>query len=243
MAHIIDANIKADLQVFKSNELANAAATYLYEKITDVISKKGLCRIALSGGSTPIVAFGLLAKTNIEWDKLQIFFADERCVPPSHEDSNYFMLTNTLLKAPIPEQNVFRFKAELEPKEAATEYSQTIEKTFGTKNPVFDIVQLGMGDDGHTASLFPNTTALEAVGIAVENHLPQKDTWRLTLTKNTINNADHVVFLVGGKGKSKVLKNVLTGEYIPKELPTQLIKAKNRVVFLLDEEAAELSIK
>lgn len=239
----ISGNIQATAQVFKADELANAAATYLYEKINEIITKKGVCRIALSGGSTPIIAFGLLSKTSLPWDKLQIFFADERCVPPDHKDSNYQMLTETLLQAPIPASNVFRFKAELDPPEAAKQYTQTIKDVFGTDKPVFDIVQLGMGDDGHTASLFPNTAALEVSGgIAIENHVPQKDTWRLTLTKDTINNADHIVFLIGGTGKAQVLKDVLFGDKKPKELPTQLINSANPAVFLLDEEAAKLVV-
>ena len=231
-----------DLKVFKAEELANAAAAYLYEKITATISRKGNCNIAISGGSTPWVAFGLLAKTHIDWDKLHLFFVDERTVPVDSPDSSYGTLMKNSLSEVIPATNIHRYKGEINPAQAAADYSDEIKAHFGTDEPVFDIIHLGMGDDGHTASLFPDTAGLDQGGIAIANHVPKLDTWRLTLTRDTINRADHVVFILGGAGKAQVLKDVLYGPYVPSTLPIQLIQPMSTPVFLADEAATGLIV-
>ena len=231
-----------DLKVFKANELAHAAAAYLYEQITATIKRRGICNIALSGGSTPWAAFGILAKTHMDWDKLHVFFVDERCVPPTHPDSNYAMLTQTLQQAPIPATNIHRFRGEDDPTQAAEVYSQAIADHFAAATPAFDIIHLGMGEDGHTASLFPDTTGLHQDAVAIANHVPKLDAWRLTLTQATINRADQVVFILGGAGKAQVLKDALYGPYVPSLLPIQLIQPARTPVFLADEEATSLIV-
>jgi 6-phosphogluconolactonase len=180
----------------------------------------------------------------VPWDKLQLFWVDERCVPPTHPESNYGVCRDLLLtKVPIPEANVFRMEGELDPEEAASRYESTLRnvmKLEGAESPAFDLVVLGMGPDGHTASLFPNTDALNELGrLVVANHVPQKDTWRITLTWPVINEAAEVAFEVEGPGKTDIVAEVLIGPRDPERLPSQLIRPANgKLLFLLDQDAA-----
>ena len=209
-----------------------------------------MARVAISGGTTPKVMFALLADPShsfmkeVPWDKLDLYWVDERCVPPDHPDSNYRMTQEQLLsKVPLPAERIHRMEGELEPDEAAARYEATIRNGFrleGAETPIFDLVLLGMGDDGHTASLFPHTEALDDMThIVVSNHVPQKDTWRITLTWPVINQGREVVFLIEGAGKSQVLQDVLLGPYQPETYPSQLIRpASGKLSFLLDSAAA-----
>lgn len=180
----------------------------------------------------------------VPWSKLDLYWVDERCVPPTDADSNYRMTNEALLsKVPLPADRVHRMEGELEPAVAAARYESLIRNTFrleGAETPTFDLVLLGMGDDGHTASLFPHTEALDNLtNIATANHVPQKDTWRITLTWPVINQGREVAFLIEGAAKAQVLHDVLLGPYQPDTYPSQIIRpASGRLTFLLDTAAA-----
>jgi len=230
--------------------MALASAQLFADKVEQAVASRGMARIAISGGSTPQATFKLLADpaqpflSTVPWDKLQLFWVDERCVPPDNSDSNYGVCRELLLtKVPISETNVFRMEGELDPEEAASRYESTLRnvmKLEGAESPAFDLVMLGMGPDGHTASLFPNTEALNEMGrLVVANHVPQKETWRITLTWPVINQGREVAFQVEGSGKAGVLAEVLTGPRDPERLPSQLIRPANgKLLFLLDQDAA-----
>jgi 6-phosphogluconolactonase len=230
------------------NAFADHAAEVFAEQITNAVTARGVARIAISGGNTPKPVFHLLAgekfKTTLPWDRVQLFWVDERCVPPADKDSNYGMTKATLLDAvPLKPENIFRMEGELDPEEAAARYESVIRNTLrleGAELPTFDLVALGMGDDGHTASLFPHTAGLYELGrIVIANHVPQKETWRITLTSPVINQARNLLFLIQGADKADVLHRVFEGDYDPDTLPSQLIRPANgKITLLLDEAAA-----
>ncbi len=232
-------------------ELNEIAAARFASAVAEAVAQRGVARIAISGGNTPEEAFALWANPDhpylnqTPWDKLELYWVDERCVPPDHAESNYRMTNEVLLsKVPINPAKIFRMEGELDPEVAAARYESAIRNNLrleGAELPRFDLVQLGMGDDGHTASLFPHTDAINELGrLVVANHVPQKDAWRVTLTWPVINNAAQVFFLIEGRAKAHVLKNVLLGPYDPDQTPAQLIRPSSGVLsFLLDKEAAE----
>jgi len=218
--------------------------------VSTAVEASGVARIAISGGSTPKAMFALLADRSapyfarVPWDKLHLFWVDERCVPPTDNDSNYRMTNEAMLsKVPLPAAQVHRMEGELDPEIAASRYEAALRTEFGldrSGNPVFDLVLLGMGDDGHTASLFPHTAALHELGrIVVANHVPQKETWRITLTWPVINLGREVAFLIEGASKAPVVADVFLGAYDPETKPSQLIRpASGRLTLLLDAAAA-----
>jgi 6-phosphogluconolactonase len=228
--------------------VARAAAELFTSAAVKAVASRGLARIAISGGSTPEAMFELLAAepfvAQVPWNKLDLYWVDERCVPPDNAESNYRMTREALLsKVPLPAERVHRMEGELEPEVAAARYESTIRNTFkleGAETPTFDLILLGMGDDGHTASLFPHTEALNDLShIAIANHVPQKDTWRVTLTWPVINQGREVVFLIEGAGKAQVLHDVFLGPYQPDTFPSQIIRPANgRLTLLLDAAAA-----
>ncbi len=227
--------------------LARMAANTIRELAQTAISQTGRFTIALSGGSTPKALFQLLAsdyKEEIDWKNVYVFWGDERCVPPDDADSNYKMARETLLAhVALPAANVYRIKGELPPEEGASQYEETLCDVFNNQLPRLDLILLGMGDDGHTASLFPGTDALnEHEKWVIPNHvLTAKQTWRITFTLPVINNAANVMFLVAGTGKADTLKRVLQGEYKPTELPSQLIKPTDgNLVWAIDHAAESL---
>ena len=238
-------------QVWPSSaEVAMASARLFASRVEQAVNQRGVARIAISGGSTPQATFKLLADpaqpflNTIPWDKIQLFWVDERCVAPDNPESNYGVCCDLLLsKVPLPEKNVFRMEGELDPEEAAARYESTLRnvmKLEGAESPAFDLVALGMGPDGHTASLFPHTEAINEIGrLVVANHVPQKDTWRITLTWPVIIQAAEVVFEIEGASKTDVLAEVLTGPRDPERLPSQLIRpTSGKLLFLLDQAAA-----
>ncbi|WP_026442687.1 6-phosphogluconolactonase [Pseudacidobacterium ailaaui] len=232
--------------------LARAAAEHFLKTVQEAVAAQGKARIAISGGSTPKRTFELLANPEerflqaMPWDRLELYWVDERTVPPTDQDSNYRMTREALLeKVPLKPEQVFRMEGELDPEEAAARYESLIRNNFrleGAEVPRFDLVQLGMGDDGHTASLFPHTQAIHELGrIVVANHVPQKDTWRITLTWPVLIEASEVFFLIGGKDKAEPLHRVLQGPYDPETLPSQLVRPKSgKLLLLLDKDAAAL---
>jgi 6-phosphogluconolactonase len=239
-----------DLRRFPdSQSLARGAAEYFVSTVNQTLDTQSRCSVALSGGSTPKAMFQLLASnefsSRLDWKKIHIFWVDERSVPPDHVDSNYRMTKEFLLDhAPIPLDNVHRILAELNPKEAAQIYEETLATWFGRDSavPEFDLILLGMGDDGHTASLFPHTAALaETDRWVVANNVPKLDTWRITLTVPVINSATNIAFLISGESKAQTLHNVLEGEYAPQDFPSQRIQPeRGHLVWLVDNAAASL---
>lgn len=235
-----------------SAALARRAAQYLVEMVSEAAEANGRARIAISGGSTPKAAFQLLADPNrpwrnrMPWEDLELFWVDERTMPPDHPDSNYRMTREALLDhVPLHSQQVHRMEGELDPQEAADRYESELRNTFhleGAETPRFDLVSLGMGDDGHTASLFPHTAALhEKSRLVVANQVPQKDTWRITLTWPVINHARSVFFLIEGANKAPVVHEVFIGAHDPERLPSQLIWPSSGILTLfLDTAAAAL---
>jgi 6-phosphogluconolactonase len=229
--------------------LAARAARQFVEVTEAAVAARGRARIAISGGSTPKAAFGLLADPaqpwlkRIPWDKIELFWVDERCVPPDHADSNYRMTREAMLDhVPLKPEQVHRMEGELDPEAAAARYESTLRNGFrleGAETPRFDLVQLGMGPDGHTASLFPHTAALHELGrLAVANHVQNKDAWRVTLTWPVINQGASVFFLIGGADKAHALSEVMTGPRDVERLPSQLISPAGGILTLLLDKAA-----
>lgn len=236
-------------RVFANPEdVARAAAELFTSSIASAASARGVARVAISGGTTPKAMFSLLASGpfagKVPWDKLDLYWVDERCVPPENAESNYRMTQEALLsKVPLPAERIHRMEGELEPEVAAARYEAAIRNGFkleGAQTPTFDLVLLGMGDDGHTASLFPHTEALnDMTHIVVANHVPQKDTWRITLTWPVINQGREVAFLIEGDKKAQVLHEVFEGPYQPETYPSQMIRpASGKLTLLLDGAAA-----
>jgi 6-phosphogluconolactonase len=233
--------------------LARRAAQYFLEMATEAVQAQGRVRIAISGGSTPKATFALLADPNepwrghMPWDSLDLYWVDERCVPPDHADSNYRMTREAMLDhVPLRPEQIHRIEGELDPEVAAARYESELRSSFrleGAESPRFDLIALGMGPDGHTASLFPHTEAVHELNrLSVANHVPQqKDSWRVTLTWPVINRASSVFFLIAGDDKASVLNEVLTGPQDPERLPSQLIwPASGILTLILDKAAAAL---
>lgn len=229
--------------------LALRAAHHITELAEEAVEARGRCRIAVSGGSTPKATFHILADpahpflSRVPWSHLEIFFVDERTVPPDHPDSNYRMTKEALLDhVPLRPEQVHRIQGELEPEAAAAEYEFDLRRTFrleGAESPRFDILTLGMGPDGHTASLFPHTEAIHEIGrLVVSNHVPQMNTWRITLTWPVINHAREVFFLIAGADKAERVKQVFTGPGDIEALPSQLIWPASGILTLLMDKAA-----
>jgi len=229
------------------NAVAREAADRWIALARESIAARGRFTVALSGGSTPRALFSLLAseahRDQVEWGRTVVFWSDERCVPPDHADSNYGMAREALLsKVPIPTGNVHRMRGEVNPERAALEYEQTVRRELPTEvgAPVFDLILLGMGPDGHTASLFPGTPAIhEKARLVAANFVPKLNAHRITFTPPLINAAAHVMFLVAGSDKADVLRAVLEGEFKPDVLPAQLVKpVDGQLAWLVDRAAA-----
>lgn len=231
-------------------EVAKAAAELFTNSVVNAANSRGIARVAISGGTTPKAMFALLADPaqpfvkEIPWDKLDLYWVDERSVGPDDPESNYRMTREALLsKVQLPAERIHRMEGELNPEEAAARYEAVIRNGFrleGAETPTFDLVLLGMGDDGHTASLFPHTEAInDMTHIVVANHVPQKNTWRITLTWPVINQGREVAFLIEGAGKAQVLHEVMQGPYQPDTYPSQIIRpASGKLTLLLDAAAA-----
>ncbi|MDX1991381.1 MAG: 6-phosphogluconolactonase [bacterium] len=226
--------------------VAEAAAQFFAQKAQEAIAAQGRFTVALSGGSTPKAMFTLLAQApfaeQVDWPKVHIFWGDERTVPPDHPDSNYKMAAEALLKSvPLNPANVHRMEGELDPVEAAVRYEDVVRRELGD-SPRFDLILLGMGDDGHTASLFPGTAALdETTRLVVANWVEKLNTWRITLSRTVLNNAANIVFLVVGEAKAAVLLDVVNGPYQPEVYPSQFIEpTKGTLIWMVDEAAASL---
>lgn len=208
----------------------------------EAIKNHGRFIVALSGGSTPKAIFEKLSQTSyadeLEWSKVLLFWGDERAVPPTDPESNFRMAMDAGLKTlSIPKEHVFRMKGEDNIQENARAYEAKIKEVLG--NHPFDLIMLGMGPDGHTASLFPGTKALdEKTALAVANEVPQKKSWRMTLTYPCINRAKNIAIYVLGKEKAIMIKEVFLEKRTP-PYPISLIgSANNKALWILDSEAA-----
>jgi 6-phosphogluconolactonase len=229
--------------------LAQRAAQYFVEMVGEAVAGQGRARIAISGGSTPKATFQLLADPNqpwrsrMPWNDLELYWVDERCVGPDDAESNYRMTREALLDhVPLAPAQIHRIEGELKPQAAADKYESELRNSFrleGAQSPRFDLVALGMGPDGHTASLFPHTAAIhETSRLATANQVPQMDAWRVTLTWPVINAARSVFFLIAGPDKAGVLNQVLTGPRDVERLPSQLIRPSSGILTLILDKAA-----
>lgn len=233
--------------------LAREAASRFVLIANQAIVARRRFAVVLSGGSTPRDLYQLLAtpefSSKVDWRHTYLFWGDERAVPPNHLDSNFRMASEALIsRVPILQANVHRIPAELEPVEAAREYVQTMlsciksgaiaESEAGL--PRFDLILLGLGDDAHTASLFPQTRALgEITRWTAENYVEKLNAFRITLTLSVINAAKNILFLVAGADKSVAVDTILQGKRNPHEFPAQMVEPTNgRVVWLLDKAAS-----
>jgi 6-phosphogluconolactonase len=242
MRHSSDTGELERLEVYPDAErLAHAAAEHFVALAGEAIAGQGRFAVALAGGSTPKAAYTLLAgddfAARVDWARVHVFWGDERPVPPDHPDSNYRMAREALLDhVPLPAKNVHRMRGELEPAQAAAGYEQALRVFFalpsknqGAEPPArFDLILLGMGDDGHTASLFPGTAAIR-----------EQTRWVMAHFVEVINAAANVTFVVSGSGKAERLQQVLTGQHQPEMLPAQIVDpGRGRLRWLVDEAAA-----
>lgn len=244
----------SEIEVLPDAEaVSRRGAGLLSELATEADRHARRLSVALSGGSTPKRMFQILAsdefRAKIPWESIDWFWGDERCVPPEHKDSNYNMTREALLEtAPIPEGNIYRIPAENpDVAAAAASYERILRDYFGASHgiPRFDIIFLGMGDDGHTASLFPGTKALAIQDrLVTPNYVDKLQTYRVTFTIPLINQGKQVVFLIAGKGKAERLHEVLEGKRDPDRLPSQNIQpSPGKLRFFVDQAAASLLAK
>lgn len=207
------------------------------------IAQRDKFLLVLSGGHTPAPVYTALSQlqTEIDWERTYIFWGDERCVPPDNPASNYKSANETLLMhAPIPPENVFRMQGELDPVEGAKQYAQVLDNFFAGDEIKFDLILLGLGEDGHTASLFPGTPALKEVKKSViENFHTASNMWRITLTYPTITNARNIFFLVKGEGKAGIVAKIINQPEAPPLYPAKILINQKEVSWFLDEQAAK----
>ena len=254
--------IQPEIKVFPDPQaIAVEAAERIARAAEEAIALSDRFTLGLAGGSTPKALYEVLAegyRDAIDWARVEVFFGDERCVPPDHEQSNYRMAHASLLsKVPIPGDNIYRMRGEIEPEAAAKEYGLMLKEKFpstssgqahsmGSGQVIdagLDLLLLGMGEDGHTASLFPGTAAVgemhhRCVANFAENSTTGRS-WRITLTAPFINRSREVLILVAGAGKAKVLAEVLEGPRVPERLPIQLVEpASGKLSWLIDVAAA-----
>ena len=232
--------------------IAKRAAREFVQAAASAVREKNAFNVALAGGSTPKALYSLLVndpalRSQIPWDKIHLFFGDERHVAPDHPDSNFRMATEAMIsKSPLKPEQVTRIKGEYPgTQQAALEYEQALREYFKLKAgeyPRFDLVLVGMGNEGHTLSLFPGTKALHADGrIAVRNWIGKLCTERITLTAPAACNAAEIIFMVTGADKACALKSVLEGPYEPDQLPAQLLQPQDgKLLWLLDAAAGSM---
>jgi 6-phosphogluconolactonase len=225
---------------------AEACAHHVISLLEEVLSGQEFATLAISGGNTPRLMFERLAGTRFEWHKVHLFWVDERCVPPTDDQSNFKMAEESLIvPARIPRPNVHRIFGELQPWHAAERYTQEIQEFFGLapgEMPHFDIIQRGMGPDAHSASLFPGEPLIEdREHIAAAVHVEKLKQWRVTLLPGVLLAAKHTVFLVTGTDKAQAVRNVFHEEYDPQTYPAQIASHHaRRVAWFLDEAAASM---
>ncbi len=229
-------------------EVSERGAELLVGVAREAVSSRGAFTLALSGGSTPKALYQLLAtesyRARVPWPQTHVYWSDERCVPPTDAQSNYRLAHETLLAhVPVPHEQVYRMRGEDEPEQAAELYAAELEKQFGAGEPRFSLILLGMGEDGHTASLFPRSPVLKDKEHTVAApFVEQFAAHRLTLTLRTLNAAETIVFLVTGEAKAAALLAVFESDAVEDDsLPAALVRpARGELIWLLDEAAAKL---
>ena len=241
---------QTDIQIVNTAYLSRKATEIIVHYIKETLELRNLFTLVLSGGSTPRKTYELLAsdetlRAQIPWERIHFFWGDERHVSPDHLESNFRMANEVMLsRVPVPRKNIHRIKSEIpDARNAAAQYEKEIRTFFKLKRgqlPRFDCVLLGMGTDGHTASLFPKTEALnEESRLVVATCVEQFQTHRITLTLPVLNNADSIMFIVSGQEKAAIFKEVIEGKKKSALLPAQLIKPKHgNLLWLLDKAAA-----
>lgn len=239
--------MKPEIYIFKDiEELSHAAAMLFSQQSAQAIMERDRFLVALNGGNTPARLFHLLAtdfRDHVEWRKVHVFWGDERCVPPTDAGSSYGQAWSTLLShLPMPSSNVHRIKGELGPTEASKDYSLIL-KGFAhppLEWPRFDLVYLGVGEDGHTASLFPGSPVdVSAPAVPVTAHYQDRPANRVTLTPVVFNSARTVVFMATGEKKAEILTTVLSDGYHPELYPAQRVQPTDgSLIWLVDEAAA-----
>ena len=227
----------AEVKVYPdTNALARAAAERFVALATDALDAYGRFGVVLSGGSSPRATYELLAEEfvdSLDWSQVHFFWGDERNVPPDHPESNYLMARRALLdRVPVRRENVHRIKGELPPQQAVAAYREELDVFLGTAGR-FDLVMLGMGSDGHTASLFPGSKALQESQPVTSTYVEHLRSWRITMTLPLLNNASSVMFVVSGVSKAPVLARVLGGE----PLPAAMIRPAGELVWMVDQAA------
>lgn len=231
-------------RVADADTLAAATADAAVRILAAAVHARGHASLALSGGTTPRLFLPLLAaeprRRAVAWESVSVFWADERCVPPDHPESNFGMAHDLLLsRVPVPPEQIHRIYGELPPEAAADRYIREMEEHFGSL-PRFDLVLLGMGSDGHTASLFPGSASLDAQEYACAVHAAHLDSRRITLTLPVLNNARAVVFSVSGKEKAAVLREMMD-EKLRKNYPAGRVLPKSgELLWLADNDACSL---
>lgn len=234
------------IHVFANKEEASqASARFFVRTAKDAVQRQGRFSVALTGGSSPKILYQLLAsepfRSQVPWEQTHIFWGDERSVPHHDEQNNALMSHQLLLDhVPVPPAQIHRMSGEVPPDDSARQYGELLRKHFGDQAPAFDLILLGMGDDGHTASMFPGTPVVhEKERLVKELFLAGQNMYRITLTAPVINQARQILFQVFGEGKAAVLKQVMEGPYQPEKLPSQLIRPVNgELHWYLDEAAA-----
>jgi 6-phosphogluconolactonase len=239
---------KPEIQVVPDPAALAVAAAQQILEAEQAAKVRGSFSIALSGGHTPQALLELMAsdtwRDRFNWDLWEIYYGDERCVPPDHPDSNYRMTRLALLDhVPIDPRRIYRMKGEADPQQAAKDYGLLLKENF--KDGGLDLNMLGMGDDGHTASLFPGTAALkETEHRCVANFVPRMNTWRITMSAPFINRSREIMVLVSGAGKAQRVEQVLLGPRDPENLPIQMIQPSSpngKMIWLLDAPAAGMT--
>jgi 6-phosphogluconolactonase len=240
-----------EVEIYEDKDLYRRATELFVNTANESISENGFFRVALSGGSTPGTLYSLLGENHadvIRWDSTHIFFGDERCVPPDHPGSNFRMANRLFLsKINIPPENVHRIKGEIDPRTAAAEYTRDLRQTFGIgpeEAPQFDLILLGIGEEGHTASIFPGTDSVGEFSPSkpvVSVYVRQLDSYRITLTPPVLMHSRNVMFLAVGSAKAEAVHQALEGPYTPNRYPAQLLrKAEGMVIWLIDPDSASL---
>lgn len=238
-----------EIRIFRNAEdLSDAAACMFMNVALEAVKDHGWCAVALSGGSTPKRLYSMLAEPDrvkrIPWERVHLFWGDERCVPPNDPESNYGMVQKALLrKISIPATNVHRVRGEIRPEQAATEYDALVRGFFslaGNELPRFDLVLLGLGEDGHTASLFPGSHALdESEHLAIAAYVERLAAYRISLTLPVINHAAVIAFLVADERKRAIVSRVVRHPDESGELPAQRVRpVGGKLLWFLDEAVA-----
>jgi 6-phosphogluconolactonase len=230
-----------------AEELAQSAARMMSELMRRAIEERGICFVALAGGETPRRVYQVLAGDShmgiVDWERVQIFFGDERMVPSGHADSNFGMAQRELLsRLQVPAEHVHRIQGERPPVDAAMEYEQELAQVFGGVVPRFDLITLGVGEDGHTASLFPHTpSVLEQKRNVLGYFVPQLSSWRVTLTLPVLLNARSILFFAAGRRKAEIIWRIRSAVTPSSDLPASMVRPQDgSLEWMLDAEAASL---